>query len=59
MSQSRPASPTTEVIDRVPIQELTRITADFKDSGAVDVKAEPNDDGTWRITATFAGSPSA
>jgi hypothetical protein len=61
MSQAWPMSAltSTEVIDQIPIQALDRVTQDFKDSGAVDVKAERNDDGTWRVTATFASPPSA
>jgi hypothetical protein len=60
MSQSRPMSPaTTEVIDRIPSDEVDRIAGDFRDSGAVDIKAERNGDGTWRVTAVFASPPAA
>jgi hypothetical protein len=43
----------TEVIDLVPINMLADVTQDFKDSGATEIKAEPNPDGTWKISATF------
>lgn len=43
----------TEVIDLVPINMLAEVTQDFKDSGATEIKAEPNPDGTWKISATF------
>jgi len=43
----------TEVIDLVPINLLTEVTQDFKDAGAADVKAELNQDGTWKVSATF------
>ena len=43
----------TEVIDLVPINVLAEVTQDFKDSGAAEIKAEPNPDGTWKISATF------
>jgi hypothetical protein len=43
----------TEVIDLVPINVLAAVTQDFKDSGATEIKAEPNPDGTWKISATF------
>jgi hypothetical protein len=52
-----PAS--SEVIDQVPSHELDRVTQDFTDSGAIDVKAEPNGDGTWKVTAMFPYFPSA
>ena len=42
-----------EVIDLVPINVLADVTQDFKDSGAAEIKAEPNSDGTWKISATF------
>jgi hypothetical protein len=42
-----------EVIDLVPTNVLANVTEDFKDSGATDIKAEPNPDGTWKISATF------
>lgn len=43
----------TEVIDRVPIDLLTEVTQDFKDAGAADVKAELDQDGSWKVSATF------
>jgi hypothetical protein len=46
---------TAEVIDEVPDKDLGRVAEDFRDSGAVEVKAEPNADGTWKVTATFPG----
>ena len=43
----------TEVIDQVPSEEFARVTQDFRDSGAIELKAEPNPDGAWRVTAIF------
>ncbi|HVC59257.1 MAG TPA: hypothetical protein VND19_02690 [Acetobacteraceae bacterium] len=41
----------TEVIDLVPINVLAEVTQDFKDSGTTEIKAEPDPDGTWKISA--------
>lgn len=43
----------TEVIDVVPDDVFARVTQDFRDSGATEIKVEPNPDGTWKISATF------
>jgi len=42
-----------EVIDYVPSDDVGRVTQDFRDSGAEEVRVEPNPDGTWKIIATF------
>jgi len=43
----------TEAIDGVPGELVTQVTEDFRDSGAVEVKAELKADGTWTVTAVF------
>jgi hypothetical protein len=45
----------TEVIDGVPEELVTQVTEDFRDSGAVEVKAELKTDGTWTVTAVLPG----
>jgi hypothetical protein len=42
-----------ETIEGVPAEEVGRLTQDFRDSGAVEVTALPNQDGTWRVVAFF------
>jgi hypothetical protein len=46
----------TEVIEHVPTGQLRRVVEDFKDSGAVEIKAEPDREDTWRVVATFRRS---
>jgi hypothetical protein len=47
----------TEVIDEVPSDWVDRVSQDFRDSAAMDVKLERNRDGkTWRVIATFQDS---
>ena len=41
----------TEVIEHVPAEEIGRLTQDYTDSGAVEVRAEAEPQGTWRLVA--------
>ena len=47
------AGRTLEAIDKVPSDEVGRVTQDFRDSGAEEIRVEPNADGTWKVIATF------
>jgi hypothetical protein len=42
-----------EVIDQVPSDEVGRVTQDFRDSGAAEVRVETNSNGTFKIIALF------
>ena len=43
-----------EVIDQVPSDAVGRVTQDFRDSGAAEVRVEANPDGsTFKIIAFF------
>ena len=46
----------SEAIDLVPPDVVGRVTQDFRDSGADEIRLEPNRDGTWKIIATFRDS---
>jgi hypothetical protein len=47
------APTSTEVIEGVPSTDVSRVTQDFRDSGAIVVSTEPNADGTWTVTTVF------
>jgi hypothetical protein len=47
--------PRREVIIDVPSSEVERVARDFRDSGAEEVTVERQDDGNYRVTATFPG----
>lgn len=48
-------SPRREVINDVPSSVVERVARDFRDSGAEEVMVERQDDGSYRVTATFSG----
>jgi hypothetical protein len=43
------------VVEGVPDDLVSQVTEDFRDAGAVEVKAKHNADGTWVVTAVFPG----
>jgi hypothetical protein len=49
----------TEIVDDVPSSAIEKVLQDYRDSGAIAVKAEPKPDGTWRVIATFDREPLA
>ena len=42
-----------EVIDQVPSDEVGRVTQDFRDSGAAEVRVETNPNGSFKVIALF------
>jgi hypothetical protein len=53
VGEQKSSSLRTEVVERVPPEEVGKLTQDFRDAGAVEVRAEAEPEGTWRIIATF------